>query len=108
MKIFLTLFLAIALYGAPAREVYRVFTQHDGTKFEAKQRGDEYLHWLEGRDGTTIIYNKKSDNFEVGIIDGNRLKPSGVLYTPKSRSSRSISVDALDRLWQKKCQEWQH
>ena len=108
MKIWFFVFCTITLYSAPAREVYRVFTQHDGTKFEAKQRGDEYLHWLEGRDGSIIIYNKKSDNFEVGIIDVDELKPSGTIYTPKSRSSRCISAHALDKLWQKKRQAFRH
>lgn len=100
--ILIVLFLSL-LHAAPAREMSYELTQESGEQFRAKQRGDEYLHWIETENSDILIYNKKSGNYEYAVIEGDELKPSKRAYK-KSRGVRSIKADVLE-LWQKKRKE---
>lgn len=78
MKLFILLALLIpSLYGAPAFSTKRQYTQPDGTTFNARIRGDEYLHWIETDDEEIVLYNKAKKRFEYAIIKDDRLQPSG-------------------------------
>lgn len=97
------------LYSAPAFSGTQKFKQPDGTTFNAKQRGDEYLHWIETENDDILLYNKKSRQFEYAAINSNEeLIPSGEAIRTSSDGKRSakltpeIRKDALHRLWREK------
>lgn len=99
--------MALLLYGtllnaAPAFERERTFTQPDGTTFQGRLRGDEYLHWVETEEGKILVFNKKERRFEMGEIIDDTLKPSGDVFDPFQQMEQSITPDALRQLWQKK------
>ena len=102
--IFFLTCLFLLLQAAPAREASHTFVQSDASSFSAKQKGDEYLHWLESVEGDIIIYNRESGNYEYGVIKGDTLRASGIIYKEGERKVRSIKNDIL-KLWQKKRRE---
>ena len=112
MKLILLLFLTLhQLYGAPAFNKVREFTNADGSKFTAQGRGDQYLNWIETEDGTVLKFNQESQNFEYAEILDNRLLPSGKKYrvsnVKKSNSfvqDQKINSEELSKLWQYKRQ----
>jgi hypothetical protein len=79
-------------YGIPANPAIVQLTQPDGTKFNARNKGDERQSWVETEDGYTIVRNTshclkdsgKSDRcwWEYAVKDerGN-LVPSGMAVT---------------------------
>jgi len=102
MKFFILIALLIAfLNAAPAREAHHTFMQSDSTSFIAKQKGDEYLHWIETEKGDVLIYNKKSGNYDYAVIQNGILLPSNEIYNKNSRKIRTIQEDVL-KLWNKK------
>lgn len=101
--------LGSLLYSAPAFSGKQQFKQPDGTTFSGKQRGDEYLHWIETENDDILLYNRKSRRFEYAIINNkDELVPSGEALHTSRHSKRSavltpnIRKDELHRLWQKK------
>ncbi|MBI5206837.1 MAG: M6 family metalloprotease domain-containing protein [Candidatus Firestonebacteria bacterium] len=53
----------------PAAPITFTINQPDGTSFEAKQKGDETIHWYETHDGYTIIKNKETGWWYYAIPD---------------------------------------
>lgn len=97
------------LHAAPAFSGKQQFKQPDGTAFYGKQRGDEYLHWIETENGDILLYNKKSRQFEYAVINSNdEMIPSGEAIRSSNDGKRSatlsprIKKEALHRLWREK------
>jgi len=95
-------FIFFVLNAAPAREATHTFTQSDGDTFVAKQKGDEYLHWVETSKGDILIYNKKTDNYDYVTIEKDELIPSSVSYRKDVRKVRAINRADILKLWKKK------
>lgn len=93
------------LYGAPAFNSEQRFDQPDGTTFKGKQRGDEYLHWIESDSGDIILFNKKSRRFEHAELVGDTLQANGDLFVHTEKKSsasglhRRSDSEALKRVW---------
>jgi hypothetical protein len=68
------------LYSAPAFKRTKVFTQKDGSTFEATPKGDEYLNYIETKNGDILLYNPKTKNYEFATIKDDSLVPSGKVY----------------------------
>ncbi len=110
MRFLSLLFLMVELlYSAPALSVVRDFRQSDGSTFQAKAQGDQYLNWIETKDGDILRYNENSRDFEYATIKDSSLKPSGSRYTQKryrdSVSIKKIDKNELYKLWMKKKRE---
>ena len=97
------------LYSAPAFSGKRQFQQPDGTIFNGRQRGDEYLNWIETENDDILLYNKKSNQFEYATINNrDELVPSGEAIRKSGDGKRSsklapkVRKDELQRLWKKK------
>lgn len=104
-SILIVLNLATLLHAAVAMPFERTFTQSDGSTFKAHAKGDEYLHYIETKNGDILLYNEKTKNYEYATIKGTKLVPSGLPY--KKRAQRSsvahknsplISKKELERL----------
>jgi len=91
------------LFCAPAFPGKRLFTQPDGTVVEYQNRGDEYLHWRESKDGDIILYNKDNARLEYAKIKDGHLMPSGTSYLPQVKTKRSsmkhLSKEDLQSLY---------
>jgi len=102
--------LAAVLSAAPAFEGSRTLIQSDGSSFQAKIKGDEYLHWVETSDKVILVYNRKSKNYEHAIIKSGALVPSGNAFRSVSKNrqlqsaslQKTISREALSELWLQK------
>ena len=107
MRTILFLFISIQLvYCAPAMNRERNYIQSDGSSFKAKVKGDEYLHWMEDKEGNILKYNKQSNNYDFAMIEDNQLKASGQAYqknkTRLRRVPQHISHQSLIKLWELK------
>lgn len=93
MKFFLLcITLSTLLVAAPAFEKERTYTQSDGTTFKAKPQGDEYLHFLKTKEGSILLYNQKTKNFDYATVENNRLVPSGIPYKiGKTKLRKSVT-----------------
>ena len=93
MKILLVLFATFAtLFAAPAFQKGHTYTQSDGTTFQAKPQGDEYLHFLKTKEGAILLYNPATKNFDYAKIENDQLVPSGIPYMPKNTKLRKSAV----------------
>jgi hypothetical protein len=98
--------------AAPAFQGVRTFIQSDGSSFQGHIQGDEYMNWIETKDGNIVVYNKKDQNYDYAIIKNDNLKPSGKKYTKtygnnlrKAYSFQPISREKLYELWTLKRQK---
>jgi len=113
MRMVLFLLISLELFGAPALGRWRVFYNSDGTSFEAKAQGNQYLNWLETKDGKIVKYNKETKNFEYGVIQNRSLKTSGVVYrgvkkAPSLKQQTNlpqVQKEELFKLWREKQRE---
>ena len=69
---------ALAAISCPADPTLVTIQQPDGGVVTIQLIGDEYFHYTTTADGYTIVMNDRNGAYEYAIIDGNRLKPSGV------------------------------
>ena len=102
MKFLLIVLLTLTLQATSTLTTLRTFTQSDGTSFQGRLQGDAFLYWIEAEDGSILLFNKKTGNFEYAIIKDNDLALSGNIYTgTKLRSSHTdtLSRDNLKELW---------
>ena len=74
------------LLAAPALKRVHTYTQNDGTTFEATPKGDEYLHFLQTKEGDILLYNPKTKNYDYATIRNDRLVPSGSPYRLRRRT----------------------
>ncbi len=108
----LCLSVALSLDAAPAFSRERTFVQPDGSTFIGKVRGDEYLHWIETKDGDIVLYNKKTKRYESAQITADDLRPDGTMYRPGVKKARQLYRNdrhqAIYELWKKKrVKEWE-
>lgn len=103
------LLLSTLLYAAPALQIERTFKQPDGTSFQGKWMGDEYLNWVLTSDGAILTFNKKNQAFEYASIHDDTLKASGQQYRPsppadgtKAVPTKCIGQKELKTLWKKR------
>jgi len=107
MKTMILLFMScVLLFGAPAFDALREFTNADGTTFMAKAQGNQHLHWIQTQDGDILKYNEETKNFDYAQIKENRLMPSGIKYekSPLNKAAALQKIDKLDtaelsKLW---------
>ena len=98
MKTLLLLFLASALlFGAPAYDALREFTNADGTTFMAKAKGNQHLNWIQTQEEEILKYNQESKNFEYAKIENNALVASGVKYQ-KGDSKRARALHQINKI----------
>lgn len=103
------------LLAAPAYQGKRTLTQADGTTFQAKAQGDEYLNWIETDQGDILRYNTQTKNYEYAEIKNGNLQKSGRIYKHDSQAvsksasfTKKISRDDLKQLWLQKRQARHH
>jgi len=98
MKTLLLLFLASALlFGAPAFNALREFTNADGTTFMAKAKGNQHLNWIQTQEEEILKYNQESKNFEYAKIENSALVASGVKYQ-KDDSKRARALHQINKI----------
>ena len=105
--------LSTIVFGAPAYQAKRTFTQPDGSTVEYRNQGDEYLHWKEDKEGNILLLNEDNDALEFAEIKEGNLVPSGEVYSKKrqlrssSKSSQNTHLDKSDlqQLYQQKRQK---
>lgn len=112
----LTIFLTVVTlaFGAPAFSGHRTFTQPDGTIIHYQLKGDEYLHWLETREGDIVLYNEKENCLEYAQIKDGVLVSSGeVVSSPQERTAASnksarlkVSKKELERIHSQQRKKW--
>jgi len=95
----LMIFLLVCTYifGAPAFNKTREFTQADGTTFTARAYGDRHLNWIQTTDGEILKYNSLTKNFEYAKINNDKLVGTGVKYI-KNNSRRTRSLGHVNKL----------
>ena len=98
-------FLLLPLFGAPAFNGQRTFTQPDGSVVTYRLQGDEHLHWMESDDGQIILYNEKSHRIEHAEIKDGMLKPSGVNYQKESSLKNKGAAKSMNHHIDKKAVE---
>lgn len=65
-------------HAVPARPGLRELSQPDGTRFQARQRGDEWFHWTETAAGHAIIKDKDTEVWYYAVQgSAGSLKSSG-------------------------------
>ncbi len=110
MKLFIILFSATMLFAAPSFQSVRTYMQSDGSTFQAKAQGDEYLHFLTTSNGDILLFNPRTKNFEYAEVKNERLVPSGIAYKAENnkrtrRSSRlgvpTITPEQIQKLYKK-------
>jgi len=95
-------------YAVPAFKGSIKFQQNDGSTFSGKLQGDEWFNWVEDTEGNIIKYNKKSKNYEYGVVkDLNGtldLVPSNVKVGDKVEGSglEKIDKEILKKIWKQK------
>ena len=116
MKLFLLL-IGTLLFAAPALQREHTYTQSDGTTFQAKPQGDEYLHFLKTKEGVILLYNLKTKNFDYATVKNDQLVPSGVPYMPKEKKLRrstsllhkpTVTPKQIEELYKKAKERFHH
>lgn len=116
VKVILFLSMITWLYSAPAFKGSIKFKHNDGSTFSGKLKGDEWFNWIEDDQGDIIQYNKKSKNYEYGVIkeiNGTLdLVPSNIKVGNKPKKSTSvddfipsvlkIDKETLRKIWKRK------
>ena len=116
IKLILFVCMITWTYSAPAFKGSIKFKQNDGSTFSGRLKGDEWFNWIEDKHGDIIKYNKKSKNYEYGVIkeiNGTLdLVPSSIKVGNKPKQSISadgtipnvlkIDKEVLRQIWKQK------
>ncbi|MCP4750063.1 MAG: hypothetical protein GY866_04170 [Proteobacteria bacterium] len=97
--------LAVPAYPGPI-----LMKQPDGTRFQARLKGDEWFNWIETGDKKIVVKNRTSGFYEYAVIekDGEKevLAPSGIAVgqdgaarSPALNRLKPITRKDLGRLW---------
>ena len=85
-----------AANAIPARKLQKVITLANGTQVTADLRGDEYLSWWEGADGTT--YRETSgDNSVYEAFNLESIRPIAEARRAKVEADRSARLNRVKR-----------
>jgi hypothetical protein len=107
LKTLFFILLAASLFATSTLTTLRTLSQSDGSQFQGRLQGDVFLHWFEAEDGSILLFNKKTANFEYAkIVDGD-LTLSGEIY--QNSTTRSLHVkrnnvqkEQLNTLWKQR------
>ncbi len=102
MKFLLIIFITLSLQATATFTAMRTFTQSNGFSFQGRLQGDAFMHWIEAQDGSILLFNKKSGNFEYALIKDGDLCLSGNIYLDtklRSLHPHSIDKESLKKLW---------
>ncbi len=105
MKYLLIVLITLTLQATSTLTTLRTFTQSDGTTFQGRLQGDAFMHWIEAKDKSILLFNKKTENFEYASIKDGDLVLSGNIYnTTQVRSLKinTLSKDNLKELWKQR------
>jgi hypothetical protein len=61
-----------------AQHPIKTFKQKDGSSFLGKSSGEACFKYIELENGYTVLYNKKSKQYEYAHIRNGELRPSGI------------------------------
>lgn len=104
MKTYILLFISFITLSAQAVPVFSTestYTNANGTSFTATAKGDEYLSFLQAKDGTIVSLDRASGNYMVSKYDAvnNHLTASDINYpsliNPGLSYPQSASADNL-------------
>jgi hypothetical protein len=101
-KLIFILVIPSIILAVPAYKGDITFKQADKSTFTAKLKGDEWFSWIEDKKGNIITFNKKTKNYELGMIktiNGNlELVPSGIKVSNNINTSSTIkNIKPIDR-----------
>ncbi|HSR73310.1 MAG TPA: hypothetical protein VLL31_00575 [Sulfurovum sp.] len=108
IRLILLISMITFAYTAPAYKGAIKFEQSDGSTFSGKLKGDEWFNWVEDKQGDIIKYNKKSKNYEYGVVkevNGTLdLAPSDIKVGNKPAGSDLGKIDkkTLIKIWKEK------
>ena len=107
MKTLFFILLSFNLFATATLTTLRTFEQSDGSQFQGRLQGDAFLHWIEAKDGSILLFNKKTATFEYAKIVNGDLVLSGEIYqNSKTRASHvspeNVSKEALQTLWKQR------
>lgn len=97
---FCILLLQVCLYAAPAFNNVTTFKNADGSTFQGKLQGDEWLNWVELDNGYVAKYSDENKQYEYGTIqtkeNSKELLPSGIkveqnLHAPSKSAIQGLS-----------------
>ena len=94
---FILFFLSDFAFAVPAYKNTIELTQPDGSKIQARIRGDEFYHWFEDTEGYTILKNHSLKNWVYAQKNSDgRLIPSSHEAGKISPSSLQIKKSIKD------------
>jgi len=114
-----SLFLTSVLFAVPAVDTEVNFTQANGSSFKASLQGDEYLHWVQTKDGYISQYNPQTKNYEymllnerdelvfssVQVSSENNISASPLAPSINSIDIKAIPMEKLQLIWKRKWEE---
>jgi M6 family metalloprotease-like protein len=87
-------FIGDAVHAAPAAPITSVYSQPDGTVFQAEKQGDDIFNWVAAHDGTVVVQNKDG-YWYYAEIRANRLVAGAVKYAVQARPARVLTSDDM-------------
>ncbi len=97
MKTILFILLTSSLFATSTLTKVRTFTQSDGSSFTGRLQGDAFLHWIEADDGSVLLFNKKTGNFEYAKIKDNDIVLSGDVYHISKKRDLHVRKNTLNK-----------
>ena len=79
-----------AANAVPAKKLHKVITLANGAKVSVELRGDEYLSWWEGADGTA--YRATADDAVFEAFDLEAQKPAAAARRAKTEQGRAARL----------------
>jgi len=119
IKLILFVCMISLVYSVPAYKGTIKHKQNDGSSFSGKLQGDEWFNWIEDKHGDIIKYNKKSKDYEYGMIKeingtldlvpssikvGNKPKESSI-FDSMIPSLLKVDKKILEKIWKQKKEE---
>jgi len=90
-------------WAVPANPFPATIVQPDGTRFVAVQRGDEFRHWMETKEGYALTRDASTGYWEFALRSGDALRASGVVFrasaVPPSGAVRGYAPKSSAEAW---------
>ena len=109
MKFILLLILILSSgFAAPAFNKTKKFYNNDGSFFYGVAAGNQHLNWIQAEDGSIVVFNSQSKDFEYAIVTDETIIPNNIKYSKnnskiKKANSRNI-LSQIYKLLKKKQQ----